>query len=150
MHRMIAPFAAAALLVGCSAPPPKKTDTSGIDQVLKTAVAQKKIPSAVAMVVSGDEIAYDSAFGIDENTIFAIASMTKPVTSAAVMQLVEAGKIKLDEPAGTYVPELAKVEVLDGGKLRPPKTPVTIRHLLTHTSGFGYEFMDPEIRDLVA
>src|SRR5581483_2637784 len=116
----------------------------------KAAVDQKKIPGAVAMVASGDEIAYDKAFGMKPDTIFAIASMTKPVTSVAVMQLVEAGKIKLDEPAGTYAPELAKVQVLDNGKLRPPKSSVTIRQLLTHTSGFAYEFMNQQLHDFVA
>jgi CubicO group peptidase (beta-lactamase class C family) len=73
--------------------------------------------------------------------------MTKPVTSVAVMQLVEAGKVKLDEPAVTYLPELAAVQVLDGGTLRPPKTPPTVRQLLTHTSGFGYEFFNKELFD---
>jgi methyl acetate hydrolase len=55
------------------------------------------------------------------------------------MQLVERGRVKLDAPASTYVPELAAARVLDHGALRAPKTPVTVRHLLTHTSGFGYE-----------
>jgi CubicO group peptidase (beta-lactamase class C family) len=71
--------------------------------------------------------------------------MTKPVTSVAVMQLVEQGKIQLDEPAADYLPTLADVQVLDGfaedGKpvLRAPKTPVTVRQLLSHTSGYVYE-----------
>jgi methyl acetate hydrolase len=76
--------------------------------------------------------------------------MTKPITSVAVMQLVEAGQVKLDEPAATYLPELGTVRVLDGGTLRPPKSPITVRHLLTHTAGFGYEFMNREILDLVS
>ena len=66
------------------------------------------------------------------------------------MQLVEKGKVKLDEPATTYVPELGAVRVLDNGTLRPPKSPVTVRQLLTHTSGFGYEFMRKELLNLVA
>src|SRR5436190_20123086 len=149
MNRTIAPLLAAAMLAGCARETPKK-NTGKIDQVLKTAVDQKKIPGAVAMVASGDEIAYEGAFGMNKDTIFAIASMTKPVTSVAVMQLVEAGKIKLDEPAATYAPELAKVQVLEGGKLRPPKSPPTVRQLLSHTAGFGYEFMDPQLHDYVA
>jgi CubicO group peptidase (beta-lactamase class C family) len=76
--------------------------------------------------------------------------MTKPVTSVAVMQLVEAGKIKLDDPAANYAPELKDVQVLENGTLRPPKTPPTIRQLLSHTSGFAYEFMNAQIRDDVA
>jgi methyl acetate hydrolase len=76
--------------------------------------------------------------------------MTKPITSVAVMQLVEAGKVKLDEPAATYVPELAAVQVLEGGALRAPKSPLTVRQLLTHTSGFGYEIFNPDLRDYAA
>lgn len=86
---------------------------------------------------------------MNKDAIFAIASMTKPVTSVAVMQLVEAGKVKVDEPASTYLPELAKVSVIENGKLRQPKNPVLVRHLLTHTAGFSYEFMNPEILELV-
>jgi CubicO group peptidase (beta-lactamase class C family) len=83
--------------------------------------------------------------------------MTKPVTSVAVMQLVERRLVKLDEPASTYLPELSRVQVLEGydaktgkAKLRPPKTSLTVRRLLSHTSGFGYEFFDPKLRDYVA
>jgi CubicO group peptidase (beta-lactamase class C family) len=66
------------------------------------------------------------------------------------MQLVEEGRVKLDEPAQTYLPELGVVRVLVGGALRPPKSPPTVRQLLTHTAGFGYEFMSREILDLVS
>ena len=78
--------------------------------------------------------------------MFIIASMTKPVTSVAAMQLVEQGKLKLDEPASTYIPELGTLQVLHGfdagtGKpiLKPATKPVTLRTLLTHTSGFVYD-----------
>lgn len=91
------------------------------------------------------------------DSIFRIASMTKPITSAAVMQLVESGRVKLDEPAATYLPELSHVQVLEGfdastgkAKLRPPKTIPTVRQLLSHTSGFAYEFFDPELHGYVA
>jgi len=102
------------------------------------------------MVATADAVAYRSAFGIDKGAIFAIASMTKPVTSVAVMQLVEAGKVRLDEPAATYLPELAAVQVLEGGVRRAPKTPLTVRQLLTHTSGFGYEIFNADLRDYAA
>jgi CubicO group peptidase (beta-lactamase class C family) len=143
---LLGAFVAAATL---SAEAPKKA-TSGLDDVLRAAVTQRRVPYVVAMVATPDGVAYQGAFGADQDAIFAIASMTKPITSVAVMQLVEAGKVKLDEPAATYVPELAAVEVLDGQTLRAPRTPVTVRHLLTHTSGFGYEFLNKPLLDLVA
>ena len=120
-----------------------------IDALLRSAVEQKRVPMVVAMVADARGIAYEHAEGAAKDAIFSMASMTKPVTSVAAMQLVEAGKVKLDEPAKTYLPEIGAIRVLDGGTLRPPKTPVTIRHLLTHTAGFGYEFMNRELLDLV-
>jgi methyl acetate hydrolase len=128
----------------------RQAGSAEIDAVLKTAVEQKRVPMVVAMVANRQGIAYEGAQGAKKDAIFAMASMTKPITSVAVMQLVEAGKIKLDEPAATYVPELGAVRVLDNGTMRPPKTPVTIRHLLTHTAGFGYEFSRKELMNLVA
>src|SRR5262249_18985120 len=142
-------------------------DGSGrrIDEVLRDAVEEKRLPGVVAMVAQGDAVVYQGAFGkqcaakgvpMATDSIFRIASMTKAVTSVAVMQLVERGRVRLDEPAGTYLPELARVEVLEGfdanptAKLRPPKTPVTVRQLLTHTSGFGYEFFDEKLSRYVA
>jgi methyl acetate hydrolase len=136
-----------------------------IDGVLRKAVAEKRVPGVVAMVVQGDSVVYEGAFGrqcaarrvpMAVNSIFRIASMTKPLTAVAVMQLVEHGRVKLDEPAGTYLPELSRLEVLEGfdtsgtAKLRPPKTPVTVRQLLTHTSGFAYEIFDEKLSRYVA
>jgi methyl acetate hydrolase len=121
-----------------------------LDALLKAAVEQKRVPMVVAMVADGKGVVYEGAHGADKDAIFAIASMTKPITSVAAMQLVEAGKIKLDEPAATYVPEIGAVRVLDNGTLRPPKTPITVRQLLTHTAGFSYEFARKELIDLVA
>src|SRR5688500_2414007 len=87
---------------------------SEIDQLLRTAVEQKRVPMAVAMVADARSVIYEHAAGASKDTIFRIASMTKPITSVAVMQLVQNGKVKLDEPALTYLPELASVRVLDG------------------------------------
>jgi methyl acetate hydrolase len=123
--------------------------SADIDTLLRTAVEQKRVPMAVAMVADARGVVYEHAIGAARDTIFAIASMTKPITSVAVMQLVDAGQVKLDEPAATYLPELGTVRVLEHGTLRPPKSPVTVRHLLTHTAGFGYEFMNRELFDLV-
>src|SRR5262245_6153660 len=91
------------------------------------------------------------------SSIFRIASMTKPVTSVAVMQLVESGRVKLDEPVASYLPELSQLQVLEefdsnSGKarMRPPKTAPTVRQLLTHTSGFAYDFFDPKLHSYAA
>jgi CubicO group peptidase (beta-lactamase class C family) len=107
------------------------------------------------MAATSGKITYTGAFGqrdsksglaVTPESIFSIASMTKPVTSVAAMQLVEQGKLKLDEPASTYIPELGSLQVLHGfdsgtGKpiLKPATRPVTLRTLLTHTSGFCYD-----------
>lgn len=125
-----------------------------ITDTLRSALAQHKIPACVAMTCTTNKVTYTAAFGkrdsasgidVTPDSIFAIASMTKPVTSVAAMQLVEQGKLKLDEPASTYLPELGKLQVLHGfdesGKpiLKPATKPVTLRTLLTHTSGFAYD-----------
>lgn len=139
---------------------------SRCDRVLQEAVADKNIPGIVAMAAVGDRIVYQGAAGKRDrlknvpmtiDSIFRIASMTKPVTSVAVMQLVESGKIKLDEPAATYLPELSGVKVLEEfdastGKatLRTPKSAPTVRQLLTHTSGFAYEFFNAKLQAYAA
>jgi CubicO group peptidase (beta-lactamase class C family) len=149
-----------ALFVATSAVAQTKFASAPIDEALRRAVAEQHIPGIVAAVARGNDIVYTRAFGkasdtktqpMAEDSIFAIASMTKAVTTIAVLQLVERGKVKLDEPASTYVPELARVQVLEGfddagkPKLRPPKSAVTVRQLLTHTSGFAYEFFDEKM-----
>ena len=137
-----------------------------IDQVLQGAIGPKKLPGLVAMVADAKGVTYQAALGERDtpqhlpmalDTILRIASMTKPITSVAVMQLVESGRVKLDEPAATYLPELAQVQVLDEfdaatktAKLRPPKSPPTVRQLLTHTSGYAYEFFDSKLQSYVA
>jgi CubicO group peptidase (beta-lactamase class C family) len=118
------------------------------------------------MVYVADHVTYQGASGkrdtiknipITVDSIFRIASMTKPITSVAVMQLVESGRVKLDEPAATYLPELSQVQVLEEfdantgkAKFGPPHAAPTVRQLLTHTSGFGYESFDPRLHDYVA
>ena len=85
------------------------------------------------------------------DTVFWIASMTKAITSAAAMQLVEQGKLVLDEPIANILPELARPQVLEGfdaagePRLRPARRAITLRHLITHTSGFVYDIWNPEM-----
>lgn len=125
-----------------------------IDAVLESAVENGRIPGVIAMSANSDGVTYQGAFGkrdsssnteMTMDTIVQLASMTKAITSVAVMQLVEQNKVGLDRAASEYLPELANVQVLDGfdtaGKpvLRAPKTAVTVRQLLTHTSGYVYE-----------
>ena len=131
-----------------------------IDAVLRRAVEAGEVPGVVAMAATKDGVLYEGAFGQRDlaqgpemtlDTIFRIASMTKAVTSVAAMQLVEAGKLELDQPIGRVLPELAAPHVLAGfdaaGKprLRPARRPITLRHLLTHTAGFGYEMLNSEL-----
>jgi methyl acetate hydrolase len=133
---------------------------SGIDEVLREAVDRGDVPGVVALATTDRGRLYEGAFGQREiaagpamtpDTIFRIASMTKAVTSVAAMQLIEAGRLSLDEPIGRVLPELAAPMVLAGfgptGKprLRPAKRPITLRHLLTHTAGFGYEMLNSEL-----
>ncbi len=85
------------------------------------------------------------------DTIFQIASMTKAITSVAAMQLVEQARLSLDGPIETILPELARPQVITGfddagnATLRRAARPITLRHLLTHTSGFGYAFMSADM-----
>jgi CubicO group peptidase (beta-lactamase class C family) len=131
------------------------------DSLLKKATDAGDVPGVVAMATSRDGTLYEGAFGkrvlgqdapMTTDTVVWIASMTKALTGAAAMQLVERGKLELESPASRWVPELASVEVLDGfdaaGKprTRKPKRPVTLRHLLTHTAGFSYEIWSGEIQ----
>jgi methyl acetate hydrolase len=148
-------FAGALLALGAQPRGLWGATNGGIDQALFASVKQHKIPACVAMAATADKITYSAAVGkrdsasgvgVTLDSIFGIASMTKPVTSVAAMQLVEQGKLKLDEPASTYIKELGSLQVLHGfdpktGKpiLKPATKPVTLRTLLTHTSGFVYD-----------
>ena len=124
-----------------------------IDEALRQAVDAKVVPGVVAIAATDKGIVYEGAFGkrdmakgpdMTPDTVFWIASMTKAVTATACMQLVEQGKLQLDQPMGELLPELASPQVLEGfdasgaPKLRPAKRPITLRHLLTHTAGFTY------------
>jgi CubicO group peptidase (beta-lactamase class C family) len=136
---------------------------SSIDAAVEAAVARRDVPGVVAMVVDAGGVRYEHASGTADastgramrtDAIFRIASMTKPITSVAAMQLVEQGRLSLDDEAGKYLPELARMPVVvtfdsqTGERtLRPAVRPITIRHLLTHTAGFGYGFTSAVVRD---
>src|SRR5215470_1485893 len=130
-----------------------------IDAALKAAVDAKEVPGVVAMVATDKGLFYENAFGVRElgkgpdmtlDSVFRIASMTKAITSVAAMQMVEQGKLKLEEPVPNIDPALGSPQVLEGfdasgaPKLRPAKRPITLRHLLTHTAGFTYDIWSPD------
>jgi CubicO group peptidase (beta-lactamase class C family) len=140
------------LSVACSSSETKST-AAGPDQVLHAAVEAGKVAGVVAAAASPEGVIHQGVFGkksaesgepMRADTIFRIASMTKPATSVAVMQLVEQGKVSLGESIGAYLPELKNPKVIEGfgsdGKprLRAATRPPTIRELLSHTSGYAY------------
>ncbi|WP_158248089.1 serine hydrolase [Paracoccus sp. SY] len=124
-----------------------------LDEALSAPVDRGDIPMAVGGITTADEAIYTGAFGVrsiegedavSEDSVFNIASMTKAIVAAAAMQLVEQGKLDLDSPISTWLPVAKRLKVLDSfdaeGKpvLRDPKSEVTLRQLMTHTSGHGY------------
>jgi methyl acetate hydrolase len=131
-------------------------DSAGVDQTLRSGIARRRIPAVVGMVGSENKTLYAGAFGkrdasgvpVRVDSIFAIASMTKAITTVAALQLVDQGKVNLAEPVAGRLPQIANLDVLEGfdaaGKpsLRPARTPITLRHLLTHTSGLCYDTWD--------
>jgi CubicO group peptidase (beta-lactamase class C family) len=134
--------------------------TTRIQTLLNDAAAKGDVPGvAVAAVLPDGEIV-TAAAGIRDagsgakmapDTVVLLASMTKAVTAAATMQLVEQGKLELDAPIARVLPELGSVQVLEGfdeqnkPRLRPAKGQITLRHLLTHTAGFVYHIWNPNI-----
>lgn len=134
---------------------------SRIDTALAGAVENRQVPGVVALAATDSGVIYEGAFGVRDlargpamspDTIFRIASMTKAVTSTAAMQLVEAGKIGLDAPVGEILPDLGAPQVLEGfdaagaPRLRLAVRPITLRQLLTHTAGFGYDWANPTLQ----
>jgi methyl acetate hydrolase len=154
-------FSQAAVTFGASVRGLRASGAAGIDETLRSGIQRRKIPAVTAIVGGPNRITYQGAFGVRDDasgvkvapdSIFAIASMTKAITSVAAMQLVEQGKLKLEEPVSKHLPELGTVQVLEGydpaGKpmLRPARTPVTLKHLLTHTSGLCYDTWSDEMQ----
>jgi CubicO group peptidase (beta-lactamase class C family) len=135
-------------------------DLKSIDTILSQAVGAKSVPGVIAVAATDRGVVYEGAFGQREvgkpapmtlDTVVWIASMTKAITATAAMQLVERGQLSLERPASEVVPEIGAAQVLEGfdaagtPRLRAPRRPITLRHLLTHTAGFSYEIWNTSI-----
>jgi methyl acetate hydrolase len=129
-----------------------------LDGILRRSVEAGEVPGVVATAADERGPIYQGAFGVRDldarpamtlDTVFRIASTTKAITSVAAMQLVEEGKLRLEEPVPEIDPALNSPQVLEGfdapgqPRLRPARRPVTLRHLLTHTAGFTYDWSNP-------
>ncbi|MDT0690625.1 serine hydrolase domain-containing protein [Salegentibacter sp. F188] len=132
-----------------------------ISNMLQTAVDENQIPGAVALIVKDGKIVFHEAFGeanaegekLEKDDVFRIASQTKAITATAVMMLWEEGKFQLDDPISKYIPEFEDPQVLESFNeadssytAKPADKEITIRHLLTHTSGLGYGMIDADAR----
>ena len=140
-------------------------DTQAISDLLKQATDAGDVPGVVVAAGTADGPIFVGGSGVRDvtsgtpmtpDTVVWIASMTKAVTGACAMQLVEQGRLSLDEPIATVLPELARMQVLEGfapdgaPRLRPAQRPITLRHLLTHTSGCVYDSWNPEMTRYLA
>jgi len=132
-----------------------------IDNMLKQSLKENTIPGAVALIARNGKIVFHEAYGnadangkkLQKDAIFRIASQSKAITSTAVMMLWEEGKFRLDDPISKYIPEFKNPKVLVNFQYsdttytsRPANKEITIRHLLTHTSGLGYGVIDGDER----
>lgn len=156
------PFA----LFACASPPPPAAPPSRqdvLDSALRRQVESGKVGAISALVVREDgAVLYSGSAGprepggtgpISPDSLFRLASMTKPVTSVAVMQLVEQGKVGLDDPVGRWLPEFRRLRVVApegaaAGRTVPAQRQPTVRDLLRHTSGLSYTFLNkPGVAD---
>ncbi|WP_209330540.1 serine hydrolase domain-containing protein [Lunatimonas salinarum] len=133
-----------------------------IDAMLKQSVDNGDIPGVVALIARNGKIVYHQAYGsadvasgraLKKDDIFRIASQSKAITATAVMMLWEEGKFRLDDPVSKFIPEFKNPQVLQNFRYadtsftaRPASREITIRHLLTHTSGLGYGVIDGDER----
>lgn len=118
-----------------------------IQKIIDEGVAARQFPGAVVSLgtgtgapqfVKGGTVGFDSRVPADENTLWRMASLTKPVAGMAAMLLIGEGKIKLDQPIADFIPAFADMRVLtseNGTETRPASRPITIRNLITHTNG---------------
>ena len=148
---------ASALRPAAATAPQQAPRNSDIDAILQGAVNAHAVPGVVAMAATDRATIYEGAFGLrclgtqakmSTDTVFRIASMVKLLTSVAAMQLVESGKLSLDEPAARSIPSLARFRCSPASMPRGNRSfvrrcePITLRNLLTHTSGFSYPLWD--------
>jgi len=155
----------AMILMGCSAASVTDSqtlkasnfDTAAMDALLSEAVSSGDVIGTSAMVFDEGEVVYTGAFGLGDrerktsvnmDTVWRIYSMTKPVTSAVIMDLQEEGKLKLTDPVSKYIPELANMKVAKMGKdgkptFEPQARPMTLEDLMLHRSGMGYGIFGP-------
>ena len=147
-----------ALLFACAPAAPPETGTSrqaALDSALRQQVESGKVGAIAALVVAADgTVLYQGAAGprepggrepVGPDSLFRLASMTKPITSVAVMQLVERGKVGLDDPVGRWLPEFRRLRVVtaeDPRRTVPATRQPTVRDLLRHTSGLSYTFLN--------
>lgn len=131
-------------------------DTEGLNRYLAAAIESRGIPGAVALVVDADGVLFTGAYGqrnvadgvaMTNDSIFRIASMTKPIAATAIMMLVEEGKLSLDDEIADLLPDSVSQMVIenfnaaDGSyTTRPAERPITLRQLLSHSSGLAYGF----------
>jgi methyl acetate hydrolase len=149
---------------GAGAQPSSGTSSSGtLDGLLRKGVEDKSVVGVVAMATDRKGPFYQGAFGVADaatgralttDALFRIASMTKAITSTAAMQLVEQGRVGLDDPVEKYLPAFAHLQMFESFdpatgayRLAPARSVATVRHLMTHTSGLGYPFTSATLRD---
>ncbi|UII33042.1 beta-lactamase family protein [Fulvivirga ulvae] len=136
-----------------------------IDELVMQYVEKQGFPGAVVLIAKGGKIVYETEIGWSDSMrsepyrkdhIFRMASMTKPLTSVAAMQLYEQGKLNLNDPVSKYIPEFANSAVLTDfhkedttWESRPARREPTIYHLLTHTAGIPYGFITPEVNGTI-
>jgi CubicO group peptidase (beta-lactamase class C family) len=151
--------------IASAAPSLPQQGAAAVSAVLRAATDRGDVPGVVVAVVNKDGVVYHEAFGrssllrntpMTKDTIFNLASMTKPVTSVAIMMLVDEGRLTLDDEVATYLPKyrnplvISRFNEADASyETRPAKRPITIRHLLTHTSGIGYGFSSPMLTKIM-
>ena len=166
MKRMLWLLPLLLVTVIAAAPPSLPSQgATALSTFLKSATDRGDVPGVVVAVVDKNGVLYNEAFGksstvkntpMTKDTIFNMASMTKPITSTAIMILVDEGKLKLDDEVAKYLPKwkdpqvISKFNEADASfETRPAKRQITIRHLLTHTSGIGYGFASPMLTKIM-